>query len=254
MSRWPVDPAEYDRRLMTCRWPPFNLSPFCLFRAVRAGVLVLVSGAAAGGPLEEAEGWHLRHVDETQGIEIYQRDRPDHMPEFLAVTRVTARLSTLVAVLRDVQAMPRWVYRTREVQVLDGSGGMRGLVRVLTAMPWPLNDREAIVEWQWRQDPVSGEVRLDSTRSAQRAAPMDGVVRMPQFNSQWRFLPQPGGVVEVRFTGHGHMGGNLGTEPLRSFVATAAWLAPLETMRGLREMIQLPGYQNARVPFIRELP
>lgn len=215
---------------------------------------LMLSAAAAAGPLEAAEGWQLRVQDEASGIEVYMRDRADRLPEFLAITRVTARLSTVVALLRDVPAMPRWMYRARDVQVLDGRDPMRGLVRFLMAMPWPLDDREAIVHWQWRQDPASGEVRLTSTPAAHRAAPLESVVRMPHFGSQWRLLPLPGGVVEVRFSGYGHMGGNLDNEPLRSFVATSTWQAPLETLRGLREMVQLPIYRNAHVAFVRELP
>lgn len=224
--------------------------------------LALLTGAALGlfaacgscraGPAEEAVGWRLQATDDEQGIEVYQRERADRLPEFLAVTHVSARLSTLVALLRDASAMPRWVYRTRSVQVLEAPDAFRGLSRVITAMPWPLQDRESIVEWQLRQDAASGEVLLEGRSAPERAPPMAGVVRMPHFASSWSFKPLGAGQVEVRFSGFGNLGGHLAEGALRAFVDSAVWVAPLETVKGLREMIQKPEYRNATLPHIRE--
>jgi hypothetical protein len=215
------------------------------------GLLVGVSPCLAG-PAEEAAGWRPRTTDDDLGIEVYLRERADHLPEFLAITRVSARLSTLVAVLRDSEAMPRWVYRTRSVQVLEAPDATRGLSRVITAMPWPLQDRESIVEWQLRQDPANGEVLLEGRSVPDRAPPMTGVVRMPRFASSWAFKPLGGGQVEVRFSGYGNLGGNLAEGALRVFVDSAVWLAPLATVRGLRDMIQKAEYRDAVLPHIRE--
>jgi START domain len=214
--------------------------------------LLVGAGPCLAGPAEEAAGWRPQTADEEQGIEVYLRERADRLPEFLAITRVSARLSTLVAVLRDPQAMPRWVYRTRSVQVLEAPDATRGLSRVITGMPWPLQDRESIVEWQLKQDAASGEVLLEGRSAPDRAPPLPGVVRMPNFASSWVFKPLGGGQVEVRFSGFGNLGGNLAEGTLRAFVDAAVWVAPLETVRGLREMIQKPEYRNAVLPHIRE--
>lgn len=119
-------------------------------------------------------------------------------------------------------------------------------------MPWPLQDRESIVEWQLRQDAASGEVLLEGRSAPDRAPPLPGVVRMPKFASSWAFKPLGGGQVEVRFSGFGNLGGNLAEGPLRAFVDSAVWVAPLETVRGLREMILKPEYRGAVLAHIRE--
>ncbi len=207
---------------------------------------------AWAAPPDDESGWRQRWRDDEADISIWLRDRPDGLPEFLAETRVRTRLQTLVALLQDTAAMPRWVYRTREVQVLEAPDLTRGLVRVLTAMPWPLSDREAIVDWRLSQQDSSGEITLEGRSAPQRAAPLAGVVRMPQFASTWRFVPRAEGWVEVHFAGHGHLGGNLSWPPLQAFVNSAAWIAPFETVRGLQRMLVQPEYRDARVAGIRE--
>lgn len=209
-------------------------------------------GAAWAQGAEESTPWRLRALDEEQGVEVFLRDRSDGLPEFLAVTRVDARLATLVSVIRDRDAMPQWVYRTRKVELLEQPEPTRGLVRVLTGMPWPLSDREAIVAWELQQDPQTLAVVYRGRRGDGRLAPAPGVVRMPRFESSWSFRPLGGGRVEVRFSGYADLGGAVGSGLLAAFVASAAWIAPLETVRGLRSQIDLPRHRDAVVPFIEE--
>jgi hypothetical protein len=189
-------------------------------------------GIAHAGQAELDAGWRWKAADETLGIEVYVRSRPDHHREFLAITRVQARLSTVAAVLQDTQAMPQWLYRTREVQVLESAGPASGLLRLVTHLPWPLADRDAVIAWQMKQDALSGEVQLNGAA----------------------LKPLGGGMVEVRLSGYGHMGGNLSFPPLRAFVSTAVWQAPLESLRGLHGMVQRPAYRQAQVPAVREWP
>ena len=210
------------------------------------------TSAATAGPA--TAGWQLRHVDETTGTAVYLRERADRLPEFRAVTTMHTRLSALVSVVMDTAGMPEWVYRTRHAQVLASDGPTRGVSLVVTAMPWPLWDREAIVAWQLTQDARTGTVTLAGHSSPGALPPPPDRVRMPSFESRWVFTPHRGGEVEVRFEGHADLGGNLALPPLRAFVAAAVWEAPLQTVNGLRQMVQRPAHQAAELPYIREPP
>ena len=207
----------------------------------------------------DAAPWQLRSTDADSGIQVWLQDRGDLPPAFRASTRVKARLSSLVALLLDRSAMPEWVYRTRSVQSLHQDGPQQGVSLVVTAMPWPLDDREAVVSWLLIQSPATAVVSING-RSVEPAgqpwlpAPAAGRVRMPSFASQWIFAPVTGapGVVDVSFEGHGDPGGNLALPLLRSFVHAAIWQAPLQTMHALRTMVQRPTYRDAMLPFITE--
>ncbi len=203
--------------------------------------------------------WQWRHTDADSGTQVWLQDRGDLPPAFRASTRVKARLTSLVALLLDRAAMPEWVYRTRSVQSLQQDGPQQGVSLVVTAMPWPLDDREAVVSWQLLQAPATAVVTL-SGRSVEPAgqpwlpAAAAGRVRMPSFASQWTFAPAAGapGEVDVRFEGHGDPGGSLALPLLRSFVHAAIWQAPLQTMNALRTMVQRAAYRDAVLAFITE--
>ncbi|HEX6704507.1 MAG TPA: START domain-containing protein [Albitalea sp.] len=196
--------------------------------------------------------WLLRDVHEPTGTEVFTRDRANGVPEFRAVTRMQARLSALAAALLDVDAMPNWVYRTRSVANLEAVSPTEGYSQVIVTMPWPFDDREAIVHWQLTQDPATGAVTLSGRSAPERLPPDPALVRMPSFESSWTFTPLAGGEVEVVFRGLGDPGGNLASPLLRSFVGSAAWKGPLATIVALRQVVTRPEIASAVLPFIHE--
>ena len=210
--------------------------------------------AAAGGG---DAGWQLHRLDTATGTQVWLRDRGDAgPPAFRATTRLRTRLSALVAVLLDAERMPDWVFRTREVKRLQGSSATRGVSLVVTGMPWPLSDREAVVAWQFQQDPATLRITISGQAAPDGLAgvppPAAERVRMPHFESRWQFTPLPDGQVEISFEGLGDPGGNLASPLLRAFVDAAVWQAPMVTVTGLRRMALLPEYQQAQVDHVRE--
>ena len=241
-------------------WPPFALAAG---RVLWALVLLACAGpwhpAAAQTDAAPGPPWQWRYTDPDRGTQVWLQDRGDLPPAFRASTRVKCRLSSLVALLLDRSAMPEWVYRTRSVRSLHQEGPTQGVSMVVTAMPWPLDDREAVVSWQLFQSPTTGVVTIrgghvEPAGQPWLPAPAPGRVRMPSFGSQWTFAPVAGapGEVDVRFDGHGDPGGNLALPVLREFVHAAIWEAPLQTVNALRQMVQRPAYRDAVLPFIAE--
>lgn len=224
-------------------------------RPVAAVLVALAALWAVACPARADDGaWQLQVSDAASGIEIYLSPRGDEPPAFRGVMQLQARVSALTAVLLDTQRMPEWVYRTRRVLPLAQQGPFRGVSQVITAMPWPLLDREAIVAWELSQDGQGGAVTLSGRNAPQGLPPSAGLLRMPRFESQWRFTPVAAGRVEVVFEGHGDPGGSLASPLLRGFVAAAVWEAPLRTLQGLQRMVVQPIYRDARLPFITEPP
>jgi len=221
-----------------------------------AGGLVLAAltfflNPADAAPADESP-WQLRHVEPETDTRIYLRSRGAAVPAFRGVTRLQARLSTLVALLLDTEQMPEWVFRVRRVRPIEAPDPMHGVTQVITGMPWPLQDREAIVAWTLTQDAMTAVVTMDGRSAPDKLAPDAQFVRMPAFESQWRLTPLPGGLVEVQFTGLGDPGGNLAVPPLSYFMHGAVWEAPLATLNGMRRMSERPVFRDATLAFVRE--
>lgn len=216
------------------------------------GLAVGLVGAAAGWAAAQDTPWRLHLTDESTGTQIFLRERGPELPAFRATARIHARLASLVAVLLDTDAMPEWVYRTRRVVRIEATSPTQGVSQVITAMPWPLLDREAIVSWQLTQDPATCAVRIEGRSAPERLPPAPEYVRMPSFASRWTFTPAGQGDVAVGFEGHGDPGGNLAVPLLRGFLEAAVQEAPLQTVNALRAMVARPAYRDARLPFICE--
>lgn len=218
---------------------------------VRGAAVGLVWAAAGWAGAQDAP-WRLHLTDESTGTQVFLRERGAELPAFRATTRIHARVASLVAVLLDTEAMPEWVYRTRRVVRIEAASPTQGVSQVITAMPWPLLDREAVVAWQLTQDPATCAVRIEGRSAPERLPPTTELVRMPSFASRWIFMPAGPAGVEVSFEGHGDPGGNLAGALLRGFLEAAVQEAPLQTVNALRAMVGRPVYRDAALPFICE--
>jgi hypothetical protein len=170
---------------------------------------------------------------------------------FIATTTVKSSLSGLVGLITDTQNASRWLYRTSRIDVLARDDGQQFFtIRVITDVPWPLTDREALVDVRISQDVKTGRVRIDSNESAyaNKYLVAECCLRMPMVKGYWLFKPVGNGMVEVTMSGHADPGGMI-PKGLVNFLIQEH---PYNTLQGLRRVIGDANYQKAQYPHIVE--
>ncbi len=196
-----------------------------------------------------ASDWELA-VD-SHDVRVWTRSIPDYpIREIRAETTVKSTLNGLVALLMDTDNAARWIYRTDRIDLLkrdDVSGSF--LIHVMTDFPWPLSDRDAVVEGRISQEEGNDIISVTSRAvTASRYPAKPDFVRMPDMEGSWTFQPQGEGRVKVTMTMRANPGGNIPAGVINLIIHET----PYRTLRGLRKVIGEPRYQNARMPQIRE--
>ena len=119
---------------------------------------------------------------------------------------------------------------------------------MITNMPWPVKDRDSITETRVSQDQESLVVRVDMKARNDVFPSNDDFIRIREMNGYWLFTPKEGNQIEVIYEAHADPGGGLPSWLVNSFLVDA----PLNTLRGFRQLIGEEIYQKADRAFIRE--
>lgn len=108
--------------------------------------------------------------------------------------------------LLDLDGFGRWFPNTKEWSVLDRTND-GALVHGRLSLPWPLDDRDYVVEYTW-SEPEAPFV-LSARASADRGPePAEGVVRVDTMETTWELVPL-GERTGVRYEYVGSAGGFL---------------------------------------------
>lgn len=191
----------------------------------------------------------LKMILDKQGVKVWSYQVPNSpLSGFKAVTTVKSTLGGLVNLIADTQNASRWIYRAKNVELLQrDDADMTFTVRVITDFPWPFKDREALVAGKIVQDPSSLRVRIDSSNT--NAFPQSNCcLRMPVVEGSWIFRPLGDGLVEVTMTGHADPGGLIPAGMVNLMIQEH----PYNTLKGLRRMVNEERYQHSRNPSIHE--
>jgi len=97
--------------------------------------------------------------------------------EVEVVGDIAAPLLAVRAVLLDLEGFPRWYPATKEFRVLDRPAADSALVYGVQALPWPVGDRDYVVEYRWYEE-SDAFVLLATARVAADPASPAGVVRV----------------------------------------------------------------------------
>lgn len=205
--------------------------------------------AVAGASVAAEENWsQARNHD---GIRVWTREVPGYpIRAFKATTIVKSTLGGLVTLVLDTPRAGEWIYRTDRVDVLRRNDEKASfVVRIITDFPWPLRDRDVIVEGIIHQE-EGGTVSIISRTVPREFYSEDpDYMRMPDFEGLWTFKPLGKGLVEVTMQGRADPGGSIPASVINLIVHET----PYQTMRGLRRMLEDKRYNAATLPQIREV-
>ncbi len=216
---------------------------------VMALALALIGALFA--PLVKADlfdiEWDLR--SDKKGIQVYTGDVDgSKLKAVRATMEVEASLGEIVALVRDPQACPKWAELCKLSEHIEVTSETEMLVYTLNDLPWPVSDRDAVAQIQWRQDPQTLRVEMSAIVTPEGKPRRKGTIRIGYGVTGWSFTPLGNGRVAVESLAHLDPGG-----------ATPAWLtnrllvdAPHQTLSNMREILSSKKYQGSTFDFLTE--
>lgn len=173
-----------------------------------------------------------KQVDDSDGIRVLRLEVPGRdLPGFRGEAVIEADLKAIAAVLLRVDAHTEWMHRCAESQVLEEVGPEHVVVYNRTDAPWPVWDRDVILDTQFTHDARehSAVLSFRNTVSTRRAVPVH-VVRMPRLEGFYKLWQVAPGRTRVVYQVEVDIGGSV-----PKFVAERiARDMPYETLRRLR--------------------
>lgn len=203
--------------------------------------------AAPAAPVP-ADDWQLVRNDSARDLRVYLRDTPGSgYKRFYATTRVSASLSTVVAALSDVRAMPEWISRMSSARLLRRVGNREAWIHSVYKLPYPFVEREAVLHSTLRQLP-SGAVEITTLAEPGLVPANPKRVRLTRMSGLWRLTPEKNGAVKIELWGEGEPGGYVPHLLFNFNIADE----PQQTLRNLRQMVAREKYRGKTLSYIRE--
>lgn len=205
--------------------------------------LFLLAGSAAAPD----EDWRL--IADKNGIQVYMKHEETRIRTFRGVTRFKLdNLQAMSGVLNDTPNVPRWMHFISHAREIRRSDYLNREYQFLTALPWPLADREAVVELLVRQDPSSKGVTISIINAPHLLPPNRDYVRFPQMTGVVSFFPTGRDhEIEVTYELALDPGGHVPAW-IANFVLKDA---PYFTLERLRRIVMRPEYQEWKEPVLQ---
>jgi len=197
--------------------------------------------------LSQEEGWKFIRDDDS--IRVYSRKTPDSpIKEIKVITEMQTDLSSLVALMKDVDNHKNWAYANKKARILEKHNEFSWVFYGYSDAPWPVQDRDMVVIASLRQDSVSRIVTNSGKCNPGYIPEKKGVVRIPDCRSKWTLDPIGEGLVQVSLQIRIDLGGML-----------PAWLinmvsskGPYQTLKNMEEAVKQPEYRDAEVDYIMD--
>lgn len=195
----------------------------------------------------QAADWELARS--VNGITVEARSiEGEGLKEFRGRTTVNARLSSVVALMDDIDKAPLWMHDNEGLTQDEFITSQDRWLYLINAAPWPLRTRDAYLHVVATQDPVSKAVVLDITAHPQRKVADKNMVRIQRMRGGWRFEPSTDKTIDVTYAMFIDPGGSV-PKTLANLVVVEN---PYNTLVGFLRMLATGDYDDAEIDWIVE--
>jgi len=213
------------------------------FKVSMIGLLIV--GVFSSGAWAAEAGWNK--IGESKGIVGYTRATPkSSVDQMKGVGIVDASVAAVEALIRDVPSQTEYMYKCKEAAVatapeLKGSADSVYVYNV-TSMPYPVNDRDAVVRADYTIDKATGTVYVH-VEGVKTTYKMDKKkVRMPLVVVDYTLVPKGPDKTEVTYEALADPGGNLPAFVVNMLTKNLS----IQTIAGMREMVKKDKYKNVK--------
>ena len=120
-----------------------------------------------------------------------------------AVKILDAPMTTLLTVLSDADLVPEWIPVIRRAVLLrDTDADGVSIIYMLTNFPWPIRNRDAVVQTVTWYEESSNTVFMESSGISGYVEENKGVIRTPTTSTRWKIHPLEDGKLNVEIITH----------------------------------------------------
>jgi len=188
-------------------------------------------------------------VKNKQDLKVFVRKQEGSaFKEVKIEANISCSLSELVQALEDVESQSDWVESTKEARILEKSGSGSFVFYQGTDMPYPVKDRDVVMQYTRSQDPNSKVVSIDFVSVADKLPINKSYVRIPELHSSYSLTPSPNGNIAIEYLLKIDVGGKLP----KWVVNMAITKGPIDTMEALFSAIKAGKYRGATIDGVVE--
>lgn len=221
------------------------------YRCLVASLLALAlaglpaqQAGAAGETLDTRLDPEWRLVSDRNGVQVFVRHNDQsRLKTFRGVTRLRlADEYALAAVLNDYASHPKWLYMIDSSRELRRDSPLRRYLHVTTDLPWPLSDRDTVIQVDVRQRITPQEESIIiQMRNRPGLMPLnDNYVRIPELHGLFKFRRLGNDMIEATYEVVLDPGGYVPGWAVNMLARDI----PYFTLDRLRRFVQRPEYQG----------
>lgn len=206
-----------------------------------------LSAVALGSRAQPGEGWKLKR--DKGGVKVYMREVPgSSIKELWFTSQIEASLSSIAALLTDVEGFDEWVYAAEHSEIIRKISDQEIYYYTIIDFPWPFQNRDLVLYSRFWQDPKTLAIHSQTTSAHWLKPAVEGMVRITEADLRWTFTPLGNGQVRVDYYLRSDPAGNIPSW----LVNLAADQGPLQTIASMRQALKNEKYHNRQLAFVRE--
>ena len=153
--------------------------------------------------------WKLK--TEKGNLKVFTRDNSEsEVKEIRIQTSVNAPIEKVLAVLNDVSNYKNWVYKSIDSKKVKIISKNEYYYYSLSDFPFPIADRDLVIHSrQWKDEKTGIYHSQSKAISDSNVELKKGIIRITEFDSHWKIIPQADGTVAIDYVALTHPGGKL---------------------------------------------
>lgn len=191
-------------------------------------------------------GWEF--IKSNDGIEVYSRKSDDSPVKEIKVQKVMeTTLSSLVALMKDVENHKNWTYANKKAKILEKHSEFSWIFYGYSDAPWPVQDRDMVIHATLKQDSVTKVIKNEGECTPDYIPENEDVVRIPACHSLWTLAPLEDGKVLVSLEIQIDLGGSI-PNWLINLVSSKG---PYLTIKNMEDEVKKSPYKDAVLDYIK---